>query len=173
MCWMINKVVYDKNPEKYHKVAEEDKIVYNFGYVDNNIFQPCYSMTSYEPNKIKRNKKLILNEPQNGVQIIEKGYDSFCGDIFCTINDFYWNFRTVMDGEITSDEKTLLFFSWGEENVSSAKVRVGKFIIPRGTEYYENEDGEIISSKIMWNGESMPLKCSKRKKIKDYINDNK
>ena len=46
-------------------------------------------MISYESNKIQRNKKLILSEPNNGVQLIEKGYDSFSGNIFCTINDLY------------------------------------------------------------------------------------
>ncbi len=172
MSWIINKIEYEKNHDKYHKVAAEDKIVYNFGYVDKNIFHPYYySMISYEPNKIQRNKKLILSEPKNGVQLIEKGYDSFCGNIFCVINDFYWNFRTVIEGEVTSNKKTLLFFSWGEENISRYQVRICKFIIPKGTEYYENEDGEIISAKIMWSGESMSLKCSKRKKIKDYMND--
>ena len=174
MCWIINKVVYEKNHEKYHKVASEDKIVYNFGYVEKNIFHPYYySMISYESNKIQRNKKLILSEPNNGVQLIEKGYDSFSGNIFCTINDLYPYFRTgiCLEGEVTSNNKTLLFFSWSEETVSSAHVVIGRFIIPKMTEYYENEDGEIISAKIMWSGESTALKCSQRKKIKDYMND--
>lgn len=174
MSWLINKIDYEKKHEKYHKVASEDKIVYNFGYVEKNIFHPYYySMISYESNKIQRNKKLILSEPNNGVQLIEKGYDSFSGNIFCTINDLYPYFRTgiCLEGEVTSNNKTLLFFSWSEETVSSAHVVIGRFIIPKMTEYYENEDGEIISAKIMWSGESTALKCSQRKKIKDYMND--
>ena len=34
---------------------------------------------------------------------------------------------------------------------------IGKFIIPKGTEYYENEYGEIVSSQIVWTGECMSL----------------
>ena len=47
-------------------------------------------------------------------------------------------------------------------NKGKATIRIGKyvdvttiakFIIPKGTEYYENEEGEIVSSQIMWTGQ--------------------
>lgn len=35
---------------------------------------------------------------------------------------------------------------------------VGKFIIPKGTEYIENDNGEIVSSCIKWTGSCLNSK---------------
>ena len=38
MCWIIDKKLFENNPEDYHKVAKKDIIVYKFGRVKDDNF---------------------------------------------------------------------------------------------------------------------------------------
>lgn len=171
MCWRIDKKTFKKNPEKYHKIAEEDIVVYKFGLkIDGKFFPSYYPEFGYEPNSI--NEKVSLKLIKKGGRVclgtyydyIDEGYHSYsreCG----IINSFY----DIGVYSKNDSEKNLDFY-WCEG--------IGKFIIPKGSEYYENEDGEIVSSNIIWTGEYhliSNIKCDNKAQFKDlkYVLDDK
>ena len=133
MCWRIDKIEFDNNPKNFHKKAQEDIIVYKFGtfWCEDKCFHPYYhSNFTYIANSL--NKELNL--------VTYKGYEYY------SISEGYHSF---INKQMAFDESSssILFGKVFEKN------NVGKFIIPKGTEYYKNEDGEIVSSNIIWTGE--------------------
>ena len=142
MCWRIEKKLFNKNPEKYHKIAEEDITVYKFGCkIDGKFFPSYYPEFGYEPNSI--NDKVSLKVIKKRIvylgthyDYIDEGYHSYSGE--CGIINSFYDIGVYSKND---NEKNLDYY-WGED--------IGVFIIPKGTEYYENEDGEIVSSNIIW-----------------------
>ena len=157
MCWSVEK---DKNPEVYHKTAQEDIEVYKFGNVCNdNCFHPYfYENLGYKKDTLNNEIKLEIidgivvdrfyKNPSENFLIIE-GYHSYSGECF-------------YDCRLHMLDERYLFAS-----------HIGTFIIPKGSEYYENEDGEIVSSNIFWNGEYCKSIQVKKDmiKLKDYVLD--
>ena len=157
MCWRIEK---DKNPEVYHKIAQEDIIVYKFGNVCNdNCFHPYfYENLGYKKDTLNNEIKLEIidgivvdrfyKNPSENFLIID-GYHSYSGEC-------------LYDCRLHILDESYLFAS-----------HIGTFIIPKGTEYCENEDGEIVSSNILWNGEYCKSIHHKKDmiKLKDYVLD--
>ena len=154
MCWRIDKLAYCRDSKKYHKIADKNIIVYKIGYRVGNEFHPSFQTRfGYEPNVLKEEIKLSFVE--NSLYIdtwyeINKGYHSYSED--CSIVSF--------DSRgCTSYFAYKPFYVY---NKGKATIRIGEyigfifiaeFIIPKGTEYYENEYGEIVSSQIMWTGQ--------------------
>lgn len=136
MCWEINKKKFDNNPEKYHKIAEEDITVYKFGdvYQDDGNFHPCvHDAFKYRPNVLNKEIKLNLETYENISFVIFEYY----------IDEGYHS------------------YSYCKEGLHLLSHHNGKFIIPKGSEYYQNEYGEIVSSNIMWTGEYEDNKFNK------------
>lgn len=138
MCWKITKKDFDKNPESYHKIADEDIFVYKIGEEKGGKFFPFYmSHFAYYANSLNEEIKLFckisLSEDGTYEKIINKGYHSYSGRdmVFVSINS------DVFLSTIFYQFKTL---------------SICKFIIPKGTEYYENDKGEIVSSQLIWIG---------------------
>ena len=149
MCWSIGIKEFNENPEKYHKIAEEDITVYKFGIKYNKKFLPAYQDDfGYEPNI--RNDKVEIKLIKDG-----KSYHGTC---YFYVNEGYHSYsekchllNDSCDVGVYSkifDEKYLDFYTLVDDFI-------GKFIIPKGSEFYENEDGEIVSSNIMWTGEGI------------------
>ena len=174
MCWRIDKVEYEKNPNCYHKVAEEDVIVYKVGKLMNGKFFPSYySEFGYEPNS--NNDKVSLKLIKKGgtclgdhCNYIDEGYHSYSGKCeliksfydICVYPKFY-------------NERCLDYYDFDDPFI-------GEFIIPTGTEYYENEEGEIVSSNIIWTGKikyliNINIESFTRIRLKDidYVLDNR
>lgn len=147
MCWKIKKEVFDKNPEKYHKIAEEDIVVYKFGEKRDNTFFSFYQTNfGYEPNKPN---KIIKLEWLEFNQVIREGYHSYSEECFYRTDPYLT--KSIMLYVYSKGNKNL-YLDWciGEE-----LNNVGKFIIPKGAEYYINEDGEIVSTNLIWTGKSI------------------
>ena len=151
MCWSIKKIDYESNPEKYHKIADKNITVYKFGHGICNEFHPAFQISfGYEPNVLKEENKLVFTENSLFTGIsdtwyeIGKGYHSYSEDcsigLFNSLDAYTLTFSVLTKGEKIGIRQY-------------ANVVIGRFIIPKGTEYYENEDGEIVSSNIMWTGE--------------------
>ena len=163
MCWRIDKKTFKKNPEKYHKIAEEDIVVYKFGWESDGNFFPCYYLEfGYEPNSINEKVSLKLIDKGERVCIgtyynyIDEGYHSYSGE--CGIINSFYDIGVYSKND---NEKQFDFYQCDT---------IGKFIIPKGTEYYENEDGEIVSSNIIWTGKIKyitDIKTSTEIKLKD------
>ena len=149
MCWVIKKTEYEANPSKYHKVAKEDIIVYKIGKIKNKKFIPSFHHTFEYESKVT-NKKNTLKFQAATDYTIEEGYHSYSKE--CSIEKDLNLFSTKF---ILSVYRKIKCHDMLVEAYLDSEI--GKFIIPKGTEYYENEYGEIVSSQIVWTGECMSL----------------
>lgn len=138
MCWCVNKINFIEKPNEFHKTATEDIVVYKFGYVKDEKFYPFVKKDFfYKPNIINEEIKLVLIDylynnyywHRMNKMMIEEGYHSYNNRGICSLfsRDYILDYASAS--------------------------HFGKFIIPKGTEYYENKQGEIVSSQIMWTGE--------------------
>ena len=165
MCWQIKRCNFDKNPDKYHKIADENIIVYKIGDVRcDNFFSACefYKYNRKFSNKKTKLKLQELSEDGKDFYTIEKGYHSYSGD--CKIiNDIMLSYSPIL---IT----TIIFKVKNEQKASYHDNHcVGIFVIPKGSEYYENAEGEIVSNQLIWSGEykkvddqfDVPIKLTK------------
>ena len=137
MCWRIDKVEYEKNPNCYHKVAEEDVIVYKLGRIIDGKFIPYFKcFFAYTANSL--NKEVKLGRDIGLVYVsIDEGYHSYASN-YKSFNEL--NLMMLLDGGLLNYK-------------SDYEYVIGKFLIPKGSEYYENDKGDIVSSQLIWTGE--------------------
>ena len=161
MCWSINKIRYEKHPEMYHKFAFTDMTVYKIGHSALGVFIP-YFKRGYLYEAKKMYKKIKLKKEEDFLSFfIDEGYHSYSEDCF-----YHYDKHTIMIYNKTYIINS--FKSFVINYINKYNNDVGIFIIPKGTEYYENEDGEIVSSNIIWTGKSIKLKLLKRKKFLQF-----
>ena len=160
MCWRINKIRYKKHPEMYHKFAFTDMTVYKIGLRPlgySQFFIPYFRGYLYEAKKMSHKIKLKKEEDFSSF-FIDEGYHCYSEDCF-----YHYNNHTIMIyNNINS------FKSFVTKYINNNNNDVGIFIIPKGSEYYENEDGEIVSSQLVWTGKSIKLKLLKRRKYLQF-----
>lgn len=140
MCWRIS---FNKNPDDYRKIADKDITVYKIGYMtaECNFSGPLYKNFIYKPNVLNVGVKLSVEDKQ--ILSFDKIHYEY------QINEGYHSY---------SEEKAfyqlrILIECYDSINTCGANYSIGTFIIPKGTEYYENEVGEIASSQLVWTGE--------------------
>lgn len=158
MCWKIDSKKSGKNPDDYHKIAKENIAVFKFGWANkiDNVFQPYFMIDAeYKPNV--RNEEIELkynNFKKTDLYYIGKGYHSYSGDCIYAHQCVYP--KDYVNGFCL-------------EQYCNANF-LGIFKIPKGTEYYENEDGEIVSSNIIWIGAYYDIELVNEEyiRIKDY-----
>lgn len=147
MCWSIDKNRPLKGLKEYSRKTAKDITVYKIGDIKDNKFIPYYHYDFYYlSNKSNDEVKLKLEEIDDKI-IIGDGYHSYSKD--CYIYKVSDN-----EGIYIYNDKNESFDTY--ISIIRAKF-IGKFIIPKGSVYYENEDGEIVSSQIIWTGESFPI----------------
>ena len=138
MCWKIDKKEFKKNPTCYHKIAEEDVVVYKVGGVIDGKFIPYFRHDFvYTANALNKEVKLGSDKGYEYVSI-DEGYHSYSNRdrAFETLN-------CIMVFELD--------YNYYD------KIVIAKFIIPKGSEYYKNEEDEMVSSQLIWTGESIPF----------------
>lgn len=146
MCWEINKWAYTHNTKKYHKVADKDIFVYKIGYKVDKGFSPYYrDEFIYKANIPNEEIKLYVDNIQVFNFRVDEGYHSYSGE--CIFSYGKWLGEKCL--KINSRVKSTCLI----EDIIKEDVIIGKFIIPKGTEYLENEEGEIVSSQLIWSGE--------------------
>lgn len=154
MCWRIS---FNKNPDDYRKIADKDITVYKIGYMtaECNFSGPLYKNFTYKPNVLNMGVKLSVEDKQilsfdkiHYEYQINEGYHSY-SEKCCLKKTFRHSTKIIT-------EDMGIIYHYG------ATFSAGKFIIPKGTEYYKNEDGEFVSSQLVWTGEIYLLA--------DYIN---
>ncbi len=123
MCWRIDKLAYCRDSKKYHKIADKDLYVYKYG---------------------KASKE------DNCFHPYFKGHFSYKPNV---LNEEVKLFLASLHSIYTIDEGYHSYDNSCIESFYLSASHIGKFIIPEGTEYYINDDGEIVSSQIMWTGE--------------------
>ena len=149
MCWKINTIKFSKNSDKYHKIADKNIIVYKIGDVRcDNFFSACelYKYKRKFSNKKTKLKLQELSEDGKDFYTIEKGYHSYSGDCKIII-DIMLFYSPIFITTIILKGKDEQKAGYHDNHC------VGIFIIPKGSEYYENEEGEIVSNQLIWSGE--------------------
>lgn len=146
MCWTGNDMAIKK-------IAERDFYVYKIGKViENNIFISDIRGYSYIPKRPNRTIPLVpyglcVGNYIIDSYIIDRGYHSYK---WVALDDSYLNERCLCLGNYDNALK---------ENLSlyGGYCCIGTFIIPKGTEYFENEHGHIVSSDIIYTGKYLKL----------------
>ena len=173
MCWRIS---FNKNPDDYRKIADKDITVYKIGYMtaECNFSGPLYKNFIYKPNVLNVGVKLSVEDKQilsfdkiHYEYQINEGYHSYSDE--CYIKEGYIKGSII----IIPSGRFLYHLGYYRNALYYRNTFIGKFIIPKGTEYYTNEDGEIVSSNIIWTGEYYKTKDIKEpfinfKKL-DYV----
>lgn len=141
MCW--------QNIEATKQVAKRDFYVYKIGFVIGNNFSSLYQKYNY---KIKRSNPVIPLKPVRSYPYdlakIETGYHSYkeVAIEFYPKNPY---FRNVYLGDVIT--------GYIDKFECYSALYVGTFIVPKGSEYYINTRGEIVSSNIIYTGKWVKL----------------
>ena len=145
MCWI------GKGPAK---IAERDILVYKLGYIIGTAkeFRSLYQNYTYYPKKLNKVITLVpivyttkvskLRPSETG--IIYEGYHSY-KSISLPFNRLGNSFRAILLGII--EERINIYNSY----------YIATFIIPKGSKYYENKCGELVSSNIIYTGKYLKL----------------
>ena len=140
MCWVSAKAI--------QKIAEKDFYVYKIGRVPwNNIFVSHLKNFDYVSKNRNRKIPLIVQYPYRDICVVQQGYHSYKWIAF---DDTNLRERCLYLGNYDNALK---------ENLSlyGGYCCIGTFIIPKGTEYFENEHGHIVSSDIIYTGKYLKL----------------
>ena len=137
MCWIGKCDI---------KIAKRDFYVYKLGSVSDKGFKSLYQDFIYEPKEI--NKKVELNPIQlykdKSFYVIYEGYHSY-KDIVMPYSDLCSCCRTIYFGKIELHHYPYNIY------------HLATFIVPKGSIYYENKFGEIVSSEIVYTGKYIKL----------------
>ena len=139
MCWLGTEAV--------QKIAKKDFYVYKIGRVlGNGIFVSYIKNFVYHPKCSNKIISLIVRIPCRDTCVIQEGYHSYKWIAFDNTNPY---------------ERCLYLGNYNfalKENTSLYKhCCIATFIIPKGSIYYENEFGEIVSSEIIYTGKYIKL----------------
>ena len=159
MCWIGKNV---------KRIAERDIEVYKVLYKHKDKYVPYFycGYLAYEVGKLYKQEMNVLND---GIYCevdaafhsysMERTYVKRRDNPFLTTyriyskNDESW-FDHYYDDKHNTIQVTNKFLS-DETIILKEDVHFVKCIIPKGAEYFENEDGEIVSNKIVVTGDEI------------------
>ena len=132
-------------------IAKRDIKVYKIGvYADNGSFNPFYydNFTYYVNQTVFENVKFT--------DTINCGFHSY---INCELVSSYNNVKLYSCGKL---------ILW----VSLPTVYLGEFIIPKGATYWLNNNGEVVSDKLMYTGNHIEITSDKIYNSKELWKEN-
>ena len=144
MCWIGKNAC---------RIARRDIAVYKMGSISENIFISLYQNYIYEIGKLNKDIVLVpdMRYDINGVFRIEdplcsiyRGYHSYTS-VSMSYSDLGLCSRTIYLGKLPH---TLWLKNY---------YYIATFIIPEGSNYFENDRGEIVSSNIIYTGKYIKL----------------
>lgn len=139
MCWIGRK--------DNKQVAKRDFYVYKIGLVRGNTFTSLFQKHIYE---IKRSNSIIPLKPVEdncGMIKIENDYHSYKEVAIEFCQNPYLRYIYLGDSiKGFIDDLSLYFYLY-----------LCTFIVPKGSEYYINNRGEIVSSNIIYTGKWVKL----------------
>lgn len=134
MCW--------NGHSGQKKVAERDIEVYKIGRVQDNRFICEFRNFSYKKGVL--NEELALRE------------NRWMGSI--SINEGYHSYKRVsFEFNSLSDIIKFIYRGYTLHPYRDGLYDLATFIIPKGSIYYENINGEIVSSNILYTGKYLEL----------------
>lgn len=153
MCWCSKSTIPTV-------IAENDVIVYKImlstGF--NKYFKSFHFRKVYEVGK--KYAEVMETEPNENPDIstmrysmiIERGFHSYSMEkTSITANDCYLNVICNENGKYISNINYVKAFY-----TTNCEVVIAKCIIPKGSKYYMNDLGEIVSDHIIVTGEIIP-----------------
>ena len=143
MCWIGKCDV---------KIAKRDFYVYKLGYVTNKGFRSLYQNFIYTPKEI--NKEVRLNP-----DIFEYDVFKLKEEKLCAIYEGYHSYKDISlpYSGIGSYSRTIYLGKFVENIRLSKSYYIATFIVPKGSEYYESINEEIVSSNIIYTGKYVKL----------------
>ena len=140
MCWIGKNAC---------RIARRDIAVYKMGSISENIFISLYQNYIYEIGKINKDIVLVPDIRYNVIGdplcTIYRGYHSYTS-ISMSYSDLGLYSRTIYLGKLP-------YTLWLRNNY----YYIATFIIPEGSNYLENDRGEIVSSNIIYTGKYIKL----------------
>lgn len=134
MCW-TGKRFFERMPRIALRDIEVYKVLTKEG-------KSPYQDYQYEFNQETKQISLKSNKCISGTIDIYEGYHSYSKKCRFVIS-FYYNYITVFPPK--KKENLNIFIS----GLSYSNKVIYKAIIPKGTIYYQNRDGEYVSEKII------------------------
>ena len=129
-------------------VAKKNIKVYKIGiYADNNSFNPFY----YDNFKYYVNQTVFENV--KFMNTIEQGLHSY---IMCKLAPFSTNMNLYSCGNFLYSLYLLAY-----------AIYLGEFIIPKGTTYCLNRNGEVVSDVLVYTGKYIKLEPYKKYDTKE------
>ena len=146
MCWI------GKGPAK---IAERDIVVYKLGHVIETTkeFQSLYRNYTYYPKGLN---KVVTLVPIVYATEVSKLRSSELGIIYSGYHS-YESISLPFNGLGTSSRTILLGTTIKERIKVHNNYYIATFIIPKGSEYYKNKCGELISSNIIYTGKYVKI----------------
>mgnify|MGYP004563870343 CR=1 FL=1 len=142
MCWVSCRVT--------KQVAKRDFYVYKIGIVIGTTFCSLLRKHIYRTKGV--NIPILLEPKRDNRSImtsIERGYHSY-KEVALEFTSYYkesWR-RIYLGDAVRGYVDDLTFYD---------KRYLGTFIVPKGSEYYINNRGEIVSSNIIYTGKWVKL----------------
>lgn len=147
MCWIGKCDV---------KIAKRDFYVYKLGYVSYKGFHSLYQNFIYTPKEINKEVKLNPN-------IFEYTVFKLKEEQLCSIYEGYHSYKDIsLPYSGIGSYSRIIYLGKYQENIRLSKsYYIATFIVPKGSEYYENINGEIVSSSIIYTGKYVKIGNSK------------
>lgn len=144
MCWIGKNAC---------KIARRDIVVYKIGDIYKNIFTSLYQNYVYEIGKINKDVVLVpdMRYNVNGVFRIE--------DPLCAIYRGYHSYTSISMpySGLSLYSRTIYLGKRPHSMWLRNYYYLATFIIPKGSNYFENDMGEIVSSNIIYTGKYVKL----------------
>lgn len=134
-------------------VAKRDIKVYKIGtYADNDSFNPFYH------NDFTYSVNQTVFENVDFTDIIERGLHSY---IMCELAPFATDMDLYSCGNFLYSLSVLVY-----------AIYLGKFIIPKGTTYCLNSNGEVVSDALVYTGNHIVIEPGKQYDTKELWKEN-
>lgn len=139
MCWIGRKDT--------KQIAKRDFYVYKIGRVPwDNIFVSHLKNFDYVSKNRNRKVPLIVQCPCRDIYVVQQGYHSY---------------KWIAFDDANPHERCLYLGNYDnalKENLSLyGHCCIATFIIPKGSVYFTNEEGVIVSNKIRYTGKYIKL----------------
>lgn len=135
------------------RIARRDITVYKIGSISENKFISLYQNYVYEIRKINKDIVLIPNRCYNVNDVFR------IEDPLCLIYEGYHSYTSISMpySDLGLFSRTIYLGKLSQTMWLKNDYYIATFIIPEGSNYFENDMGEIVSSNIIYTGKYVKL----------------
>lgn len=138
------------------KIAKKDVIAYKVVGRDNDEYQSYYEKFKYKVNKEYELGRELILVTDDDYYIIDEAFHMYCGK--CNISKGYNNHVIdVLTPKLSPITKAPYLIDVYNDVMFRCDEVVAECIIPKGSTYFENEKGEIVSDKVLITDKHMTV----------------